>query len=279
MADPSHTARRAGLPAVATVTIGPLPLAVDVAGDGPLVVLLHGIGGNRTNWRCNLPALAARFRVAAWDARGYGLSGDVPGARRFDDFAEDLLAVVDHFGAERAHLVGLSMGGRIALRFRALHPARVASLVLADTHLGFRALSERDRAKFVARRRDPLLAGRTPADIAPDLARTLIGDPANTALMEELVASLAALRTESYLKTIAGSVEGDLDELTDGVTVPTLVLAGALDRVTPPALAREIAARIPGAELAILPGAGHLSNMEAPEAFDRAVVDFLARVG
>jgi 3-oxoadipate enol-lactonase len=262
-----------------TARIGPLPIVVDIAGEGPLVVLLHGIGGGRTNWRANIPALAAGFRVVAWDARGYGDSGDVPGRRRFDDFAADLSVVLDHFGAQRAHLVGLSMGGRIALRFRALHPYRVASLVLADTHLGFGALSDRERAAFLSTRRDPLLAGQTPADIAPGLARRLVGDPANGALIAEVVASLAALRADAYLRTIAASVDDDLDPATEGVGVPTLVVVGARDRVTPPALARELAGRIDGAELAILEGAGHLSNMEAPDAFNRAVLAFLARAG
>lgn len=258
--------------------IEPAPrLAVTVAGEGPLVVLLHGIGGNRINWRRTLPALSVEFQVAAFDARGYGGSDDVAGPRRMADFRDDLARVLDHFDAKRAHLVGLSMGGRVALHFHAAWPERVASLVLADTHLGFRALSERDREAFVARRRDPLLAGKTPADIAPDLARTLAGDPDDAALMAELVASLSALRTEPYLATIAASVEDDLDPLTDGIAVPTLVLTGERDRVTPPALAREIAAAIQGAQLAIIPGAGHLSNIEAPEAFNGAVLDFLRR--
>jgi 3-oxoadipate enol-lactonase len=258
--------------------VGPEPhLAVTVTGAGETVLLLHGIGGNRTNWGRTVPALAAEFCVAAYDARGYGDSGDVAGPRRMADFRDDVARVLDAMDADRAHLVGLSMGGRVALHVHAAWPERVASLVLADTHLGFRALSARDREAFVARRRDPLLAGKTPADIAPALARTLAGDPEDAALMAELVASLATLRTEPYLKTIAATVEEDLDPLTDGIRVPTLVIAGERDRVTPPSLASEIAAAIPGAELAIIEGAGHLSNIERPDAFNAAVLAFLRR--
>ncbi|MCF3936592.1 alpha/beta hydrolase [Acuticoccus sp. M5D2P5] len=262
-----------------TTRIGPSPaLALDEMGRGPLVVFLHGVGGNRSNWHDNLPAFAAYFHAVAWDARGYGGSEDPAGPVAFTDYRDDLFRVLDHFGAERAHLVGLSMGGRIALAFHAAAPERVASLTLCDTHLGFRHLSAEDRAKFIAKRAEPLLAGKTPADIAPRLARTLIGDPAHTEALAKLVASMEALRTAPYLAAIRASTEEDLDPLVEGVAVPTLVLAGALDRVTPPSLAEAIVARIAGAKLAIIEDAGHLSNIEAPEAFNRVVLAFLAEI-
>lgn len=253
-------------------------LAVDHMGTGELVVFLHGIGGNRRNWHPNLPAFAAHYHAAAWDARGYGDSEDVAGPRAFDDFRDDLARVLDHFGAAKAHLVGLSMGGRIAASFHHRWPERVASLVLCDTHMGFAHFTAEQREKFVALRRDPLLAGQTPADIAPGLARTLIGDPDDTPVFEALVDSLSRLRTESYIKTIAASVDLDQSSLFEDVKVPTLVLTGSLDRLTPPKLARKIADAIPHSELAIIEGAGHLSNIERPTAFDALVLDFLARV-
>ena len=93
-------------------------LAADLAGDGPLLLMMHGIGGNRTNWRAQLPALSRHFSCVAWDARGYGDSDDYEGPLAFDDFVADVLRVLDHFGADRAHLLGLSMGGRIAMSRR-----------------------------------------------------------------------------------------------------------------------------------------------------------------
>ena len=83
---------------------------VDREGEGPLLILLHGIGGNRSNWRAQLPDLSKTFHCVAWDARGYGDSDDYEGPLDFEDFAHDLLRVIDHFDAERAHLCGLSMG-------------------------------------------------------------------------------------------------------------------------------------------------------------------------
>jgi len=141
-----------------TDLIGPPPrLAVDRTGEGPLVVFLHGIGGNRTNWRDQVGAFTAHYTAAAWDARGYGASDDYAGPLAFDDFAADLRRVLDHYGVRRAHLVGLSMGGRIAMRFYFLHPPRVATLTLCDTHRGFASLTAEQRTEYVRLRRE---AGR-----------------------------------------------------------------------------------------------------------------------
>ena len=105
-----------------TVRIGPAPhIAVDHMGTGDLVVFLHGIGGNKRNWVDNLPAFAAHWHAVAWDARGYGESDDYEGPLTFTDFSHDVARVLDHFGAKKAHIVGLSMGGRIAQDFAALH--------------------------------------------------------------------------------------------------------------------------------------------------------------
>src|SRR5690348_8176396 len=149
-------------------------IAVDEVGAGALVVFMHGIGGNRSNWRDQLPAFAAGYHAVAWDGRGYGDSDDYEGPLDFGDFASDLLRVIDHFGAPRAHLVGLSMGGVIALDFHSRYRSRVASLTLCDTMPGFSHFSEEQRAEFIRLRQEPLLAGKEPRDIAPMVARTLI---------------------------------------------------------------------------------------------------------
>src|SRR5262249_47836984 len=180
-------------------------LAVDVAGNGPLVVLMHGIGGNRSNWRGQLPVLAPHFTAVAWDARGYGESEDYAGPLDFGDFSADLLRLLDHFGARAAHLVGLSMGGRIALDFHDRHPERVRSLTLCDTHLGFAHMPEEKRLEFVRLRQEPLLAGKQPRDIAESVARTLVSPRAGPGAYERLVQSMCALHKDSYLRAIAPS--------------------------------------------------------------------------
>jgi 3-oxoadipate enol-lactonase len=253
-------------------------IALDLCGDGPLLLFLHGIGGNRTNWRDQIAHFGDRFTAAAWDARGYGLSDDDDPAapRRHADYAADLLRVIEHLGAARAHLCGLSMGGRIAMDFAARHPDRIASLILADTHLGFGHFSAAEREQFIRLRRGPLDAGVTPREMAPAVARTLMAPEAGEAVFQRLVESMAALRPASYIRAIECMVQDDRFDALEAIVAPTLVLAGDGDALTPPAMGRAIAARIKGARFAVLPRAGHLSNIEAPDAFHRLVGEFLA---
>jgi 3-oxoadipate enol-lactonase len=257
--------------------IGPAPrIAVEYAGQGPLVMLLHGIGGNRDNWRDQIPVLAGHFRVAAWDARGYGDSDDYDGPLSFADVSRDLIRVLDHFGATRAHLVGLSMGGRIAQEFTALFPERVATLTLCDTHASFKDFPPETQRSFVSLRLKPLVEeGKSPADIAPRVARSLMGPNATDAMVERLIASVAKLHKESYMKTVKSTVDFDRRDDLKRIPAPTLVLNGEHDRLTPPAMARDLAAQIPGSRVEIVADAGHLINIEQPDVFNRLVLDFL----
>ncbi len=261
-----------------TERIDPAPrIAVDHMGEGPLVVLLHGIGGNRTNWRDQLAAFAARFHAVAWDARGYGLSDDYDGPLTYRDFCDDLLRVLDHFKADKAHLVGLSMGASIIQDFYAQHPHRVASMVLADTRPGFEAAFDPvAREEFLRLRLHPLREGKEPADIAPAVARSLMDPSAGEAVYARLVESMQALHKASYMKAIEARGTWQPTFVPSTVTVPTLVVVGADDRLTPPAMAKSIADAIPNARLAVIPAAGHLSNIEQPESFNEIVLAFLA---
>ncbi len=259
-----------------TLLIGPAPrLALSVAGAGPLVVLLHGIGGNRSHWDDQLAALAPEFTAVAPDARGYGDSDDDDGPLAFADLAGDVLRVLDHFGAARAHLVGLSLGGRVARDLCLRHPGRVATLVLANTHAGFDALAPEAVDAFIGARRGPFLAGKAPHELAPELARGVLGSAAPARARERLLASLGALRKNAYLKTLEASVRDDRGAPVERIAVPTLVVTSDEDAVYPPATAQALARRIPGARLAVIAGAGHLSNLERPEAFNDTLRAFL----
>jgi 3-oxoadipate enol-lactonase len=241
---------------------------VGVAGRGPLLLFLHGIGGNRAHWAAQLTFFSRKkYTAAAWDARGYGDSDDYDGALRFDDFTSDVLRVVDFLKERKAHLVGLSMGGRIARNFALKHPERVATLTLANSSPGFDALSAEEVLRFVEERRS-----RTPPS-----ARRLLGSRAGADAQEALLASFHALRNDSYLKTLEASVAQDRSAPLEKLAVPTLVITGDEDRVYPPALAQLMAQRIPHAELVVLEGCGHLSNLEQPERFNAALLDFLSR--
>lgn len=252
-------------------------IAYDMAGGGETLVCLHGIGGNRRNWSGQLHALSDICRAVAWDARGYGDSDDYDGPLAFTDFAYDLLRLLDQLEVEQAHLCGLSMGGRIVLDFHERHADRVRSLILVDTFPGFDAsFTQEGRERFVRERRQPLVEGKEPADIAPAVARTLVSPTAAPAVVQQLIDSISILHKASYIKTIEALTMYQPVTDVSTIKVPVQIIVGADDKLTPPAISRKMAAAIPGARLLELPNTGHLSNLEAPEAFNDCVRAFLS---
>ena len=251
--------------------------ATPVSGTQGAIVFLHGIGSNRTHWDGQLAFFAAQgFTCIALDFRGYGGSDDYEGPLDFiNDFSDDVLRTLDHCGVEQAHIVGLSMGGRVARWFWKQHPARVLSLTLANTQPGFDALGVEATENFVSARLGPLMAGHDIAGIATDLARGLIGPGAAPGAYDRVVASMRALHRTSYMKTVRASVEQDRGFVLDDINVPTLVIAGSEDKLYPPALAASMAGRIDGSVLKVIAGAGHLSNVEQPAAFNQVLFEFL----
>lgn len=258
-------------------TGGPVAIAYDIKGSGPLVVFLHGIGGNRHNWAGQVDYFGAKFCAVAWDARGYGASDDSPQTLQFRDYADDLARLLDHLGAARAHLVGLSMGGMILQDFYSHYPDRVATLSLVDTSVSFGSVSQEVRRDFLARRLEPLERGLTPADIAPGVVEVLVAKDASPEARQRMRASMEALRVDSYKQALHAIVTTDFLAALPHIDVPTLVIVGEEDVVTPPSDSELLAQRIPGATLVNIPGAGHLTNIEKPQAFNAALETFLHR--
>lgn len=263
---------------IQTSFVGTSPrIAVESVGKGELVVFMHGIGGNRLNWRDNLPAFGEHFHAVAWDARGYGDSDDYEAELRFGDFADDLARVLDHFGEERAHIIGLSMGGRIAMDFAYSHPNRLRTITLCATNTGFSRFSPEARAEFIKSRREPLMNGKEPVDIAGSVARSLVGPKASEAALAQLIDSMSRLHKHSYIKSIEALVNLDTHSRLDHIMVPAHVMCGADDPLTPLSMSQEIAQQIPHATLTVVPDAGHLLNIENPEDFNKSALNFLLR--
>jgi 3-oxoadipate enol-lactonase len=262
-------------PRLAVTHAGPAP------GTAPAILFLHGIGANRSHWDDQLTYFAAQgFTCIAPDFRGYGDSDDYEGPLDFiRDFADDARRTLDHFSIDQAHVVGLSMGGRVARWFWKLHPERVLSLTLANTQPGFDALGEEATEAFVSARLGPLMAGHEPADIATDLARGLIGPAAAPGAYDKLLAAMTALHRTSYMKTVRASVEQDRGFDLGAINVPTLVIAGGKDKLYPPVLAASMAGRIDGSVLKVIADAGHLSNIERPREFNQVLQAFLSGPG
>jgi pimeloyl-ACP methyl ester carboxylesterase len=249
-------------------------IAVEVQGVGETLLFLHGIGGNSRNWARQLEHFAPRYQAAAWDARGYGESGGA--VERFEQFADDAAAVIEALGAP-AHVVGLSMGGRIGLDLARRYPGHLRSLTLANTSAGSAETAAPEKvAAFLALRLKPLLEdGLTPADIAENIVGGIAGPNITAVARKALLDSHRRLRKDGYIAAMrAVTAFTDFPDFAT-IGVPTLVLTASEDRVAPPAHARLMAERIPGARLVEIAGTGHISNIEAPEAFNAALGDFL----
>ena len=251
-------------------------LAVDEAGSGELVLFMHGIGGNRTNWTRQVQKFGEHFLAVAWDARGYNGSEDYDGELDFSDFARDILRLLKFYGRRKLHLVGLSMGGRIAQDFYALYPQHVATLTIVASFTGFQNFSEADRQKFLGSRLKPLVEeGKEPRDIAPIVARSLSSPNATEEQYQRLVASMAALHKGSYIKALKATTLYNRTAELDKIAVPTLLVFGEADTLTTADMGRQMHARIKGAKLVVVPKSGHLVNLEQPDAFEAALEPFL----
>lgn len=256
---------------------GAIRLAYEREGTGPVIIFMHGIGGNRTNWYEQQTVLSNRFCTIALDARGYGKSDDPIETLKFSDFADDLYALLNHLDVKLAHLVGLSMGGMIALDFYGRYPQRVATLTLADSSQGMGAAEEADRQDFLARRLEPLESGLTPADLAPRMIDVLLGPKASDEVRQRLLNSLLAIRTDPYIQALKATVTTDFRRILPNIDVPTLIMVGDEDKVLPPSESQLLADAIPGAELVTIEHAGHLSNIESPDRFNAILGEFLDR--
>lgn len=239
-------------------------------------VFLHAFPLNAAMWARQAEALAPR-RVLAPHFPGFG--GRPPVEATLDTFARAVLTDMDAAGIGRAVVVGLSMGGYTAFRLHALAPERVAALVLADTRAG--ADDDAGRAK----RTDQAARARREGVgwLADAMVPALLGE---TTRRERpgVVAQVRALVAQADAEGVARALEAmrarpDSTPDLARIRVPVLALVGEEDTLTPPAEARRIAESVPDGRLAVLPGVGHLANLEAPEAFDAALAEFVGAVG
>ena len=254
-------------------------IAVEYIGDGPLVIFLHGIGGDRSTWSYQLSHFAqSGFCAAAWDARGYGDSDDYDGPLSFTDIANDLEKVISAFAVNKAHIIGTSMGGRIALEFYAHYPHRFATMTLAGVHARFKSFSAASQRQFVESRSKPLIQdGLKPAELAPRVIGKLVGPRATNEAKSHGIAAMSRLHTNSYLKTVEATTTFDREHVLQEITVPTLVIGGEFDPLTPPNVTKAMAEKVKQAEYHLMFDVGHLSNLEHPAEFNRVTGQFVER--
>lgn len=244
----------------------------------PAVVFLHGFPLSHRMWEPQMRTLEARWRIVAPDLRGMGGSDVGDGQYAIDLYADDLFAVLDHLGLADVVACGLSMGGYVLLRALEREPGRFRAAVLADTRstadddearlkrvAAVRAL-KRKGAETYARQFVEIVLGRTTLAERPELV-----DWVRATIAAADVLGLSGAQLAMAART-------DTTDVLAGLDIPVLVVVGKEDELTPRDLAGDMADALPDGRLAVIPRAGHLSNLENPEAFDRALVRFLEEV-
>jgi pimeloyl-ACP methyl ester carboxylesterase len=258
--------------AVEVVRVSGLEIAYERVGEGPPLVLVHGAPADGRFWQPQLAALADEFTVVAWDEPGAGRSSDLPVGFGLADYADCLAALIDALWLGPAHVAGLSWGGTVALEVYRRHPGLVATLILADTYAGWKgSLPEEEVQARVAGVRRTLAGPAEKFDPTPP--GLFAGDPPPevVALLREIC---AAVRRESLGTLLSVMPEADQRDLLPRIDVPTLLIWGELDARSPLTVAHQFDQAIPDTKLVVIPGAGHLSNLEQPQQFNEAVREF-----
>ncbi len=253
---------------------GGLELAYDEAGSGLPLLLVHGWPHDRTMWAGQLGGLATYARVLAPDLRGAGGSS-VRGPYTIDQYADDLVAFLDSLGLARAVVCGLSMGGYIAFSMLRRHRDRIRGLILADT----RASADTDEARASRSRLIALLEQEGMAVLAARQLPSMVGRSTlerQSPLAETVRRMMASVPSEGAIGALRAMAERpDSTPLLRTIDLPTLVVGGAEDGITPPDVLRAMSAAIPNSRIEILEHGGHLSPLERPAAFNHVVTEFL----
>lgn len=258
------------------VTANGIRIEYSVAGDGPWLVLSHSLACTNAMWAPQIAALRDRFRVLAFDTRGHGGTEVTGGAYTLDLLANDLEEMLTALGIGRCHYMGLSMGGMIGMTHALRHPGRFESLALCDTTSRIPAEARPIWAQRIA---TVEAQGMAPL-VEPTLVRWFT--PGFHRTHADVVAGVGDLIRATPPAGYAGCCHAiqriDLTDRLGGIAVPTLVVVGDQDVGTPVEASRAIHQAIPGAQLAVIPSASHLSNLEQPETFNHLVSTFLRRL-
>lgn len=260
------------------INIEGLRIAYEREGEGPPLVLLHGaFGFDSRAWRRQLDALSDEFTVVAWDMPGCGHSSDPPEAFCASDYADCLAVFINALGLGRPHLLGLSFGSVLALEFYRRHPTLPRTLILASAYAGWAGSLP---AEAVEQRLQHVLQALdlSPEQWAREWSPTMFTASAPTELVDEIVAFLYEFHPAGQRALFHAFAREDLRDVLPRIKVPTLLLYGDQDVRSPLSVAEDLHAQIPTSRLVVMPGVGHLSNIEAPERFNTEVRSFLREV-
>jgi 3-oxoadipate enol-lactonase len=265
-------------PAAGDVVVNGVRLNFRLEGPegAPIVALVNSLGTDLTMWQPQIAALTRRYRVLRHDTRGHGRSAAPPAPYTMDMLADDVLGLLSHVGAERFHVVGISLGGLEALAVGLRRPAGLASIAICDSRIdvppeGARAMDDRVR----------LVREQGMAPLAEAMIQRWFTPPTLAAKPDYLEAvrrMLLATSIEGFAGCAAAIKHSGLSARVAALQLPVLFLVGDQDAALPVALMQQVQAQVPDARSAIIQGAGHLSNLEQPAAFNEALLAFLDQV-
>ncbi len=258
------------------VKVNDFQMAYTDTGAGRPVVLIHGYPFNRSLWNEQIEALSGSYRVIAPDLRGFGGSDSSDGPSTMNRMAQDVAVLLDHLGIPRVTIGSLSMGGYVTFAFYKQFASRVRALILADT----RAQADTEEAKQTRAQQAEKALTEGMAGIADAMLPKLL-TPETVSKRPEIVKRVRDMMLKTKPEGAAAALRGmaerdDQTSLLSKITVPTLIIVGAEDAITPVADSEKMNAGVAGSRLVVLENAGHVSNLERTEKFNEALLDFLS---
>ncbi|MFN2527698.1 MAG: alpha/beta fold hydrolase [Candidatus Baltobacteraceae bacterium] len=240
--------------------------------SGPAIVFVHGVGSSAAVWDYQLEALSSRYRCYAIELRGNGSAKPDPAPATItrEGFVEDVLAIVKTASIERFHFVGCSLGGVVGFELMRRMPERIASLTLVGSFAAYP-----NAEQHVATINASVTESGSMEVFAHARIQLLLPPGSSQSRIDETIAQMAQKSVPSYIASTNATWRGDYRADLSAIEVPTLVICGELDPIAPVTLSQEIASGIPGALLTVIPRAGHVTNADAPRAFNEALVRFL----
>lgn len=244
-------------------------------GSGPAVIFIHAFPLNQSIWDDQVAALKQSYRTITLDLRGFGSSDAPAGPYSMEEMAADVRALMTKIGLDDAVFVGLSMGGYISLAFYRSYPEQVRALVLADTRASADDEEGRERRMRSAERAEREGAQAIAGEMLPMLLapETIEKNAALVARVRAMIESNSPSAIASAQRAMAG--RPDSSRLIERMNIPVLVIVGSEDSLTKVEESKAMSDKIPGSRLRVIEGAGHLSNVERPAEFNRALADFL----
>jgi len=233
-------------------------------------VLIHGLGTDRRIWLYQVPEFCSRVPTLTVDLRGHGRSSAPDGEWTVADMGRDIVRLLRQLGAEKANLVGLSLGGMVAQQFALDYPYATASLVLVDTIAGPPPGGDQPLREALA-----FIEAQPMRAIAETRIAAAFTDAVDPVMRGHVIEQAALNDKDNYLRAARATFSFNVRERLGEIAAPTLVVVGEQDRTFPMAWMEDVASGIRGARLVRLSGAAHISNMERPREFNRAVLDFL----